>query len=152
MPYGWIKEGEQKKIPSKKGGKLNVFSLLNLQGNLTSYTTTKNVNALQIIEWLDDFAQSLEEITVLVLDNAPWHTAKQIKDKEKQWEQKGLYIFRLPPYSPHLNKAEILWRKMKHQWLKPKDFASKETLHQAINNILTNYNNDDFFIDFNINI
>jgi len=34
IPYGWIREGEQAGIPSRKGGNLNVFGLLNLQGEL----------------------------------------------------------------------------------------------------------------------
>lgn len=152
IPYGWIKEGEQREIHSQKGGNLNVFSLLNIQGNLTSYQTTQNVNALQIIDWLEDFKTKIELPTVVVMDNAPWHTAQAVDDKLAEWENQGLYIYKLPPYCPHLNLAETLWRKIKCEWLKPEDFLSKEALHLAINNILTNYNNEKFCIDFSINI
>jgi len=152
VPYGWMKKGEQKAIPSRKGGNLNVFGLLNLKGELTTYQTTNRVNANQVIEWLDDFANSIEQLTVVVLDNAPWHTAQNIEDRIQEWEEKGLFIFRLPPYSPHLNKIETLWRKIKYEWLKPKDYSSKEQLHQAINHILKNYNNENFNIDFGIKL
>jgi len=152
VPYGWSKRGEQIGIPSQKGGNLNVFGLLNLQGDLTSYQTTGKVNSDQIIEWLNDFASTIEQPTVVVLDNAPWHTSNAVKEMISKWEEKELYIFRLPIYSPHLNKAETLWRKMKYEWLKPESFTCKESLHKAINNILTNYNSDEFSIKFSVNI
>ncbi len=37
VPYGWIRIGQQRGISSQKGGTLNVFGLLNLRGDLTSY-------------------------------------------------------------------------------------------------------------------
>ena len=37
-------------------------------------------------------------------------------------------MFYLPTYSPHLNIAETLWRKIKYEWLKAEDYADKETL------------------------
>lgn len=150
VPYGWIRKGEQAGIPSRKGGNLNVFGLMNLQGELTSYQTTQSVNSQTLIEWLDDFAANIKKMTVVVLDNAPWHVSKAIDDKLKQWEEKGLFIFHLPPYSPHLNLIEILWRKMKLEWLKPENYQSKETLHQGVNDILKNYNNEEFKINFDI--
>lgn len=148
IPYGWIPKGVQRCISSQKGGNLNVFGLLNLDGKLTTYQTTGSVNSQVVIEMLDDFAGSIEQLTVIVLDNAPWHTSKAIDAKIKEWEELGLFIFHLPPYSPHLNIIEILWRKIKLEWLKPKDYQSKETLHQAINFILKNYNSPLFNINF----
>jgi hypothetical protein len=49
VPYGWIKKREVKEIPSRKGGNLNVFGLLNLVGELTSYQSTQNVDSQMII-------------------------------------------------------------------------------------------------------
>ena len=51
IPYGWIKKGEQRGISSQKGGNLNVFGLMNLMGELTSYQSTQSVNSQTIIEW-----------------------------------------------------------------------------------------------------
>ena len=45
-----------------------------------------------------------------------------------RWQKKGLYVFFLPTYSPHLNLAEVLWRKLKYEWLQVQDYADKETL------------------------
>ena len=151
VPYGWCRIGEQVGIKSSKGGNLNVFGLLNLRGELTSFVSTQNINSKVIIDCIDQFVETIEKTTLLVLDNAPWHISKEIEEKIEQWEEKGLLIFYLPTYSPHLNIIETLWRKMKIEWLKPQDFKSKEDLHQAIKNILKNYNSDEYKIDFNIN-
>jgi transposase len=152
VPYGWIRTGIQRGIPSRKGGNLNVFGLMNLQGELTSYQTTQSVNSQMVIDWLDDFASTIEKMTVVILDNAPWHISGSVEEKIEEWEEKGLFIFRLPTYSPHLNIIETLWRKMKNEWLKPQDYENKHSLHRAVNIILSNYNNDEFNIDFSLNI
>jgi transposase len=44
-----------------------------------------------------------------------------------------LYLFFLPTYSPHLNIAETLWRKLKKEWLDPPDYLTKEALAYALN-------------------
>jgi len=51
--------------------------------------------------------------TVIVLDNARVHTAAQVKEQSVCWQQRGLFLFYLPPYSPHLNIAERLWKELK---------------------------------------
>jgi len=148
VPYGWVKKGEVKEIPSRKGGNLNVFGLLNLSGELTSYQTTYNIDSQTVISWLDDFCSTIEQLTVVVLDNATCHKSKAFMAKIEAWENLGLFIVFLPTYSPHLNPTEILWKKMKYEWLKPEDYLTKETLHAAIRHILKNYNSEQFYIDF----
>jgi transposase len=120
-------------------------------GELTTYLTTESVNSNTIIACLDEFVLIIKKTTVVVLDNAPWHVSKEVEAKIKEWESKGLIIFYLPPYSPHLNLIETLWRKVKLEWLKPEDFENKEKLHEAIKHIFLNYNNDEYKIDFSIN-
>jgi transposase len=87
---------------------------------------------------------------VIVLDNAPWHRSKLVEDKMAQWQAKGVYLFFLPPYCPHLNLIETLWRKIKHEWLRPQDFENKEALHMRINHILEKYGGSEFSINFSI--
>jgi len=147
VPYGWLPVGKQTSIPSDNQRLLNVFSLMNLHQQLSSYPTKGTINTDFIIRCLDDFCGSLTKITVVVLDNAPWHTAPALQDKRAQWESKGLYIFYLPTYSPQLNFIEILWRMIKYQWLKPEDYSSKEQLINAIFNILKKFGSE-FQINF----
>lgn len=70
--------------------------------------------------------------------------------KQKEWEQKNLFIFFLPTYSPHLNLMEILWRKIKYECLRPEHYESAETLKNAIFHIIRKYD-DEFSINFSKN-
>lgn len=68
---------------------------------------------------------------MLVLDNARIHETPRIRAQMKVWEQRGLELFFLPPYSPHLNIAEPLWRMLKGRWLEPEDHLSGDALFYA---------------------
>ena len=71
-------------------------------------------NADFIIQCIDDFVSKIEKPTVIILDNAPIHRAHKMLAKRKEWENKDLFVFFLPRYSPHLNRIETLWRKVKY--------------------------------------
>jgi transposase len=86
---------------------------------------------------LNAFSQTLTKPTVLVLDNASIHKTAKILNHLEQWQQSNLYIFYLPPYSPHLNIAETLWRVMKGKWLEVKDYSSAQTLFVATKKCLS---------------
>jgi transposase len=53
--------------------------------------------------------------------------------------EKGLEIFFLPNYSPHLNIREILWRFIKYKWLESEDYESYSTLVEAVEKIINNF-------------
>lgn len=60
-----------------------------------------------------------------------------VRERRAVWQGRGLFVFFLPPYSPHLNIAEVLWRKLKnnylkYEWLRPEDYADEETLRLAV--------------------
>jgi transposase len=46
----------------------------------------------------------------------------------EQLRQKGLTLYVLPPYSPKLNRIEILWRKVKYEWMAFKTPDTKSLL------------------------
>lgn len=71
----------------------------------------------------------------MVLDNARIHTAHKVKQRLEIWQKRGLYIFYLPPYSPHLNIIERLWKEIKQGWIKPSDYLSADNLFYAIDRI-----------------
>jgi transposase len=80
-----------------------------------------------VVEAIERFCQRLtaaEKPTVLVLDNASMHHSRLFQSKTAAWQEKGLYLFYLPKYAPHLNLAETFWRKAKYEWLKPADYVS----------------------------
>ena len=135
----WQFAGEEIRVFPEKGKRLSVFGLLDLNCQGRFWTSAETIKSEFVIECLEQWlADKDEKPSVLVLDNAKIHRSKLMREKLAEWEEKGFYIFNLPPYSPHLNIIEILWRKMKYEWLKPEDYFSFESLTTAIQEILNN--------------
>lgn len=63
---------------------------------------------------------------VVVLDDAPFHTAKAVKGKRAEWGAEGLRLRYLPAYCPHLNLVEGVWRRVKG-FLMPRRFYDSAT-------------------------
>lgn len=137
VPYGWQFPDEKVSIKAEKCGRLNIFGMISRNNRYHGFTTTENINSEKFIEYMDGFTQTLGKLTVLVLDNASIHKSRKVKDRLEEWKKRGLYIFYLPPYSPHLNLAETLWRILKGKWIKPEHYLSKQTLFSTVQNILS---------------
>ncbi len=134
----WQFRGEEIRILPKRGSRLSVFGFLNRANRAQMWTNEKSVTTQFVVDCIEEWmpAERLAKPHVLVLDNAPIHRSRLMRSKLSEWEEKNLYIFFLPAYSPHLNLIETLWRKMKYEWLKPEDYASFETLTAAVKKIL----------------
>lgn len=131
VPYGWQFQDEQVAMPSQGRGGVNCFALLSRDNRTHWHLTDESINSLWVSERLDALSLSLRRLTVVVLDNASVHV-KAAQERAAVWQGRGLFVFFLPPYSPHLNIAEVLWRKLKYEWLRPEDYADKETLRLAV--------------------
>jgi len=133
VPYGWQFPDEEVFMPTQKGNGLNCFALLSRTNQCLVKTSEQTFSAQFIFEQFETLSFNLRKLTVIVLDNARIHTSQIIKERIKIWQSRGLFLFYLPRYSPHLNIVEILWRKLKYEWLTPIDYQSKEHLFYQIN-------------------
>lgn len=118
-------------MPSERGGGINGFGLVSRDNRLHLALTQKTIDAAFISQQLDAFSWSLRRPTVVVLDNARVHR-KAVTERGHIWQERGLLVWFLPTYSPHLNIAEVLWRKLKYEWLRPEDYADKDALRLAV--------------------
>jgi transposase len=109
VPYGWQLPGEQVCIPSYRTARLNIFGMIDRKKHYEGFTTTESISAV-------------------VFDNASVHSNHKIRELRPVCEKRGLFLFYLPPYSPHLNIAEILWRILKEKWIRPQDYVSTDSL------------------------
>jgi transposase len=130
VPYGWQFADEEVFVPSSQGAGLNCFALLTRANACRFATTAQCIDSAFVMEQLEELSCSLQRMTVVVLDNARVHKSKAVQERRGVWEERGLFLFYLPPYSPHLNIAEVLWRKLKYEWLQPKDYSSARTLFE----------------------
>lgn len=136
VPYGWQFEDEDVSVPSKGKDRLNIFGIVSPDCEYEGFDTTDSITGVRLAEWLDDFSKRIDRPTFVVLDNASIHRKGEVARKIPEWKERGLYIFYLPPYSPHLNIAETVWRFLKGMWLKPHHYCSRSTLHEATREIL----------------
>jgi len=143
VPYAWQFPGEDLHIPVSKGYKVNIFGLINRQSRCHWTSTTANINSAFVIDYLEQLSLEITKETVVVADNASVHRSKALRECMALWQTRGLFIVFLPPYSPHLNKIETLWRLMKYRWLPPCAYANFVTLCQKVHDLLTNINTED---------
>ena len=138
-PYAWQHKAEKISVAALpiSRQRLKCFGCISRTNQFWSATTAKAIDGEFIFEQLNAFSQSLNKPAVLVLDNARIHKTDKILKHLEQWQQSNLYIFYLPPYCPHLNIAETLWRVMKGKWLEVKDYLSADTLFKAARQCLT---------------
>lgn len=117
---------------------------------LFKYDREGSIKTEFVIESIDKFKECLTKLTVLVLDNARIHHSKLFQSNIEEWQNKGLYIFYLPAYSPHLNRIETLWRHAKYRWIKPQDYKDLNTLKIALNSIWNSFG-DIYQVNFSKN-
>lgn len=136
VPYGWQFKDEAVSMPSEKGKGINCFGLFTRSNQSWTAVSDRAISGGFVMEQLERFSLSIKRVTVVVLDNARIHSGKQIRERQSAWQARGLFLFYLPTYSPHLNLAETVWRKLKYEWLSAEDYASKEHLQYAVRQAL----------------
>jgi len=136
VPYGWQFKDENISIKSAKGKSINCFGMITRDNEFEYATTYETINSNFIIEQINRFSYRLKKHTVIVLDNAKVHQSNAMKLMQKGWAERKLFIFYLPPYSPHLNIIERLWKEMKARWIQIKDYENDDQLFYATKLIL----------------
>jgi hypothetical protein len=117
LPYAWQKVGERLELASAHGPRQNVLGFLNLHQEFHSYAFVGSIDTDTVIHCFDLFNEVRKRPALVVIDNAPIHTSEEFEEQIEIWEKDNLYIKFLPPYCPELNLIELLWRKIKYDWL-----------------------------------
>jgi transposase len=136
VSYGWQFSGEDVYIPSERAKRLNIFGMIDRDNRFEGFCTSESIDAGKVVDFLEQYSFRVSKKTFVVLDNAGVHRNAKIRERRPVREQRGLFLFCIPPYSPHLNIAETLWRIMKGKWLRPQDYTCDQTLFYAINRAL----------------
>lgn len=143
IPYAWQDKGATLELPCPKGKRINVLGILSVSdAKLEVKRATGKMTSKTVLEMLDGAAENASKAavpSVVVLDNASIHTAKIIQEKRPEWEEKKLFLYFLPPYSPELNIIEILWRKIKYEWLPLDAHESFDKLWSCLSEIFSGF-------------
>jgi len=130
----WAKSGEVHTVTAKRGQRLNVIGALLSSGRFMLTKLWQSMNGLCFFGFLMALLERVSKPLAVILNNASIHTAKKLKPYWDLLEEKGMRFYFLPPYSPELNRIELLWHKIKYEWLSFKIFSPDE-LEQAIDEI-----------------
>ncbi len=143
LPYGWSEKGITIECPAYQNSKkLNVLGFLSRQGNFIYHEVECAVNTDIVIEAFEIFAKELpsSKKTIVYVDNAPTHTSEKFVNHAWLWlEQYKLEVRYLPTYSPELNIIEMLWKKIKYEWLSISAYETYSKLKKAVETILDDY-------------
>lgn len=140
IPYAWQPQGKTLALPVHSPGRVNAIGLVSLQGASYFHTVETTVTSAAITEAMAGFIRSrpAEKLTVVVMDNAPIHR-KAERENQALWLLSGVWVWFLPPYSPELNLIEILWKKIKYEWLPWEAYSCFQALRSALLEVLHNY-------------
>ena len=139
MPYAWQTKANPILLPAAKGKYLNVVGLMNRKNDLFFEVLETTLNSERFISFMDHFANQVVKRTIVILDNCPIHKSKKFMAKIEQWREQDVWIYFLPPYSPELNLIEILWRRIKYQWLPFDAYLCFQNLKERLSFILNNF-------------
>jgi len=146
VPYAWQPINETIEVPSSKSKRLNVLGFVDRDCQFNSFVFEGTITSAVVIACFDWFAEQIDKPTTIIIDNASIHTSDEFDSHIEGWEKKDLKVYRLPTYSPELNIIEIVWRKIKYDWLPfdaYKSFADlKRELFDVLANIGISYNVD----------
>ncbi len=136
VPYGWHFDGEDVFVPSQGKHRLNIFGMISPSCIYDGFDTEDSITGERLAAFLDEFSLCINKPTVIVLDNAAIHRKGEVAKMRETWKERGLYLFFLPPYCPHLNIAETLWRVLKGKWIQPCHYCDRNVLHETTREIL----------------
>ncbi len=127
-----------RRVEGLEGERVNLIGTLRVEGGnerLQYRVVEGPCRTGEVVGYLDALAGEAEDSrkeTVVVLDNAPFHTAKAVKERRPVWEAKGLRLYYLPAYCPHLNLIEGVWRRVKGFLMPRRFYDSVSELKQAV--------------------
>lgn len=142
VPYAWQPKGETIEVPSQRSLQLNVLGFMNPLCRLESFVFEGSVDSRVVCACFDAFAETLEKKTYVLVDNASMHRSDEFQENRAQWEEKNLFVIYNAPYSPELNLIEILWKKIKYEWMPFSAYQSLADLKQNLFDILKNIGKD----------
>lgn len=140
QPYAWQERRKPLWIPSLgRRQRLNVMGFFSTQQQqMHAVVFEQTLDDRCVIAAIDDLLLQRNNTLpiVLVLDNASIHHTVEMKEAQKRWRKQGLRIKFLPPYSPELNPIEMVWKQMKHYWIRLAAFESFTALRTEVYRVL----------------
>jgi hypothetical protein len=137
IQYGWSRFGQVRSVePQAHRQRVNVLGALRQDGKLVWCTQQRPTVRDDVIAFFDRMSGAPHSSPRIVgIDNAAIHKGEAMDSIRRQWAAQGLYLYYLPPYSPELNRIEILWKQADYFWRRFSSLSGEELLNE-VNSIL----------------
>lgn len=124
----WYLKGKAPTLPSPVGKeKVSIAGAVSQETGALFVVTASKFNAVSFKRFLQKFLKNKtrrkKKKVLLVLDNARYHKAKELKEYLEQVKDRLELLF-LPPYSPDLNPIEMVWRETRRDVTNNRYFTS----------------------------
>ena len=114
--FGWVKKGAKPAIKTTAGrGRVNIHGAVSLEtfdAPFVEPATVDGKSAVQLLAKIEARNRDKSRIHV-IWDNAPYHRGPDVRAFLARPSCR-IHLIQLPPYCPHLNPIERLWKVM-HQ-------------------------------------
>ncbi len=134
--FGWMKRGSNIAVKTNTGhGRVNIHAALNLENFHTSFTAMATVDgksSVQLLTKVEDNNPNARVIHVF-LDNAGYHRGPDVRAFLSR-ENCRIRLIPLPPYCPHLNPIERLWKVMHERVTHNRYYETERLFTNAILN------------------
>jgi len=128
----WSPKGRQPRVISASTRqKVGFFGAINVKTGELVTTKAPTFNVDTFGDFLSYLVQRTEGKLFLILDNARWHRARDLKKFFFKNRKRLVRVF-LPPYSPELNPIERVWRITRRQLTHNRYFGTIEDLEAAL--------------------
>ncbi len=140
VQYGWSRMAQTRHtLSGSHRQRVNVLGALCHDHALIWRLHEKRTTREDVMAFLDDLAERAHaRPRIVVLDNARIHKGEPMEEKRREWEKKGMYLYYLPPYSPELNRIEILWKQAKYFWRRFL-YLTGDSLREEVRSIMEHY-------------
>ena len=134
--HGWVKKGTNPAVKTSSGrGRVNIHGALNLETfdcPFTEPTTVDGQSSVQLLAKIE--ARNTDKRIIHVIwDNAGYHRGPDVRAFLSRPECR-IRLIALPPYCPHLNPIERLWKVMHQHVTHNRYYPTQKKFAQAILN------------------
>jgi hypothetical protein len=141
VSYSYSRINQQKRlfqVPTR-GNRISILGLWQPQQHFEYALAQGGFDGesyIKVMDWIAaKSALTLEQtgrLTVVVQDNSSIHKRQLVRQQWQRWQEQGLFLFFLPPYSAQMNRIENQWHQLKVHEIAGQMFEDEYDLAMAV--------------------
>ena len=132
--HGWVKKGSNPAVKTTSGrGRVNIHGALNLENFDAPFMEPATVDGQSSVQLLAkiEARNPDKRIIHVIWDNAGYHRGPDVRTFLSRPDCR-IHLIGLPPYCPHLNPIERLWKVMHDHVTRGRYYPTQKQFAQAI--------------------